>query len=193
MARRRRPLEAVDRCDVTALRPEYDTVREHLQAAIAESKAASRYQALASEAAGKDQVYLAITAANFHGAAYGHAFRAAELAYDLGVALATPHPSPPPTSPPTSPTPPTTDAGPVLDAPPARVPVNMAQALRRARATTTLSQKRLAEQVGLDPSYLSMAEGGKRVPKIEALILIAEALNMNLSTLIALGEGPVTP
>ena len=58
----------------------------------------------------------------------------------------------------------------------------------RARATTTLSQKRLAEQVGLDPSYLSMAEGGKRVPKIEALILIAEALNMNLSTLITLGK-----
>jgi DNA-binding XRE family transcriptional regulator len=176
----------MDRCDVTALRPEYDTVREHLQAAIAESKAASRYQALASEAAGKDQVYLAITAANFHGAAYGHAFRAAELAYDLGVAQGAPcHALPT--------RPPTTDAPPTNAAPSARVPVNMAQALRRARATTTLSQKRLAEQVGLDPSYLSMAEGGKRVPKIEALILIAEALNMNLSTLIALGEGPATP
>lgn len=171
---------------MSALRPEYDTVRDHLQAAIAEGKKASQYRTKAGqEPQASEQAYLLTMSATFDGAAHGHAFRAAELAYDLGVAQGTPRPSSPPTSP-------TTNAEPVLDALPARVPVNMAQALRRARATTTLSQKRLAEQVGLDPSYLSMAEGGKRVPKIEALILIAEALNMNLSTLITLGEGPAT-
>lgn len=172
---------------MTALRPEYDTVRDQLAAALNESAMASTHRRASiiheSDDVARSHEH-ALNAAKFHGAAYGHAFRAAELAYDLGAAQATPRSSPPPTSP----TPPTTDAEPVLDAPPARVPVNMAQALRRGRATTTLSQKLLAEQVGLDPSYLSMVEGGKRVPKIEALIAIANALNMNLSTLIALGE-----
>jgi DNA-binding XRE family transcriptional regulator len=170
---------------VTALRPEYDTVRDHLQAAIAEGGSASYYRSKARhEGDVEQQRYLADTAATFEGAAYGHAARAAELAYDLGVThgmkLGTGSPSA------ASSAAPVTTIQPAL--PSVRHPVDIALALRRARATSTLSQKRLAEQVGLDPSYLSMVEGGKRVPKIEALIAIADALNMNLSTLIALGE-----
>lgn len=169
---------------MTALRPEYDTVRDHLQAAIAEGGSASHYRSKAThESDVEQQRYLADTAATFEGAAYGHAARAAELAYELGLAhgqalgagLPTVAPLPVPVA---------TSAPPVL-----RAPVDMALALRRARATGTLSQKRLADLCSLDPSYLSMVEGGKRVPKIEALIAIADALNMNLSTLIALGEG----
>lgn len=170
---------------MTALRPEYDTVRDHLQAAIGEASGASHYRTKAAhENDVEQQRYLADTAATFEGAAFGHAARAAELAYDLGVThgmtigagspSATSAPAPVAATPPAPPT--------------ARHPVDIALALRRARATSTLSQKRLAEQVGLDPSYLSMVEGGKRVPKIEALIAIADALTMNLSTLISLGE-----
>ena len=120
--------------------------------------------------------------ATFDGAAHGHAFRAAELAYDLGVAQGTPRPSSPPTSP-------TTNAEPVLDALPARVPVNMAQALRRARATTTLSQKRLAEQVR--PRPVVPVHGQKEASacrRSRRSSSSPEALNMNLSTLITLGK-----
>jgi DNA-binding XRE family transcriptional regulator len=170
---------------VTALRPEYDTVRDHLQAAIGEASGASYYRTKVShENDAEQRCYLEEIVATFEGAAFGHAARAAELAYDLGVT----HGQAIRAGVRTVATVPVR----VAASPPApssvRHPVDIALALRRARATSTLSQKRLAEQVGLDPSYLSMVEGGKRVPKIEALIAIADALNMNLSTLIALGE-----
>jgi DNA-binding XRE family transcriptional regulator len=172
---------------VTALRPEFDTVRDHLQAAIAEGGATAIYKGFArDEVRDEQRHYLTITAATFGGAASGHAFRAAELAYELGLSHGQAIRAGAPTAA-TLPAPVPTSAPPVLTVP--RGPVDMALALRRARATGTLSQKRLADLCSLDPSYLSMVEGGKRVPKIEALIAIADALNMNLSTLIALGEG----
>jgi transcriptional regulator with XRE-family HTH domain len=48
--------------------------------------------------------------------------------------------------------------------------------LRDNRQSRQMSQSALAELVGLSPKYLTLVEGGKRVPSLECLIaLMAEA------------------
>ena len=62
-----------------------------------------------------------------------------------------------------------------------------AKAVRIARSIADISQGELADRAGLDRSYLSLIEGGKRKPTMETLQTISEALEMPfpLLTLLA--------
>jgi transcriptional regulator with XRE-family HTH domain len=62
-----------------------------------------------------------------------------------------------------------------------------AKAVRIARSIADISQGELALRAGLDRSYLSLIEGGKRKPTIETLQSISDALDMpfTLLTLLA--------
>ncbi len=62
-----------------------------------------------------------------------------------------------------------------------------AKAVRIARSIADISQGELAERTGLDRSYLSLIEGGKRKPTVETLQSISDALEIPfpLLTLLA--------
>lgn len=62
-----------------------------------------------------------------------------------------------------------------------------AKAVRIARSIADISQGELADRAGLDRSYLSLIEGGKRKPTLETLQTISNALDMPfpLLTLLA--------
>lgn len=62
-----------------------------------------------------------------------------------------------------------------------------AKAIRIARSIADISQGELADRAGLDRSYLSLIEGGKRKPAMETLQTISNALDMPfpLLTLLA--------
>lgn len=64
--------------------------------------------------------------------------------------------------------------------------MNYAKGLRRARERAHLSQRKLASKAGLDASYITMLEGGKRKPSIESVEKLAEALEMPSSLLFLL-------
>jgi|SRR5476649_1968993 transcriptional regulator with XRE-family HTH domain len=66
--------------------------------------------------------------------------------------------------------------------------MNVGKALRIVRAAKTLSQKQLANKVGLDASYISMIETGKRVPSMEVVETIAKGLRIPLYLLVLLGS-----
>jgi transcriptional regulator with XRE-family HTH domain len=65
--------------------------------------------------------------------------------------------------------------------------MNYSKAIRVTRALADLSQRELAEQLGVDPSYVSMLEKGSREVTPEILKKIANKLNapVSLFTLIA--------
>lgn len=65
--------------------------------------------------------------------------------------------------------------------------MNYAKAIRIARSIAGTSQGKLADQSGLDRSYLSLIEGEKRKPTVETLQNISKALNLpfHLLTLLA--------
>jgi transcriptional regulator with XRE-family HTH domain len=69
--------------------------------------------------------------------------------------------------------------------------MDYAKAIRIARSIADLTQGELADRSGLDRSYLSLIEGGRRKPSIEALERIAEALEIpfHLLTLLATEKG----
>jgi transcriptional regulator with XRE-family HTH domain len=56
---------------------------------------------------------------------------------------------------------------------------NFAVALRRAREAAALSQRALARRCGLTPAYLSLLEGGRRMPERPTVERIAAALGLN--------------
>lgn len=62
-----------------------------------------------------------------------------------------------------------------------------AKAVRIVRSIANISQGELADRAGLDRSYLSLIEGGKRKPTMETLQAISNALDMPfpLLTLLA--------
>ncbi|HEP6431459.1 TPA: helix-turn-helix transcriptional regulator [Burkholderia cenocepacia] len=57
--------------------------------------------------------------------------------------------------------------------------------LRRLRRDMHLSQNDLAVQVGLDRTYISLLELGKRSPTLESIVALAAALKISLSDLFA--------
>ena len=72
--------------------------------------------------------------------------------------------------------------------------MNYSKAIRVTRALADLSQRELATELGVDPSYVSMLEKGKRDPSRETLEKIAEKLKvpLHLLILIAAERGDAT-
>ena len=66
--------------------------------------------------------------------------------------------------------------------------MNYGKAVRTIRAARGMSQKELAERVGLNPSYLSLIESGKRIPATNVLEDLAKALRVPLYLLLLLGS-----
>lgn len=64
--------------------------------------------------------------------------------------------------------------------------MNYGRAIKTVRALRGLSQKDLAEQLGVKPSYISMIEGGEREPGRVFLESLSMALNVPLYLLMLL-------
>ncbi|MFO7861604.1 MAG: helix-turn-helix transcriptional regulator [Desulfosalsimonas sp.] len=58
-------------------------------------------------------------------------------------------------------------------------------ALRYFRMNSRISQERLAQESGLDRSYISLLERGIRQPSLTTIIQIAQALNLPPRDLVA--------
>jgi transcriptional regulator with XRE-family HTH domain len=56
--------------------------------------------------------------------------------------------------------------------------------VRRLRAKKSLSQKALADKVGISVSYVSMLERGQRSPPLETIEKMAKALSVPPATLL---------
>jgi len=56
--------------------------------------------------------------------------------------------------------------------------------VRRLRAKKKLSQKALADKVGISVSYVSMLERGQRSPPLETIEKMAKALGVPPATLL---------
>jgi transcriptional regulator with XRE-family HTH domain len=65
--------------------------------------------------------------------------------------------------------------------------MNYAKAIRITRSIADITQKELANRTGLDRSYLSLIEGGRRKPTVATLQTISDALGIpfHLLTLLA--------
>ena len=59
--------------------------------------------------------------------------------------------------------------------------------IRKAREEKNISQKELAERLGVTPPMLSQYETGKRSPRVPTLLKIAEAIDCDPRALV--GEG----
>ena len=66
--------------------------------------------------------------------------------------------------------------------------IELGLALRQRRIAIGVSQERLGELSGLDRTYISGIERGVRNPTIDSLSRIAEALECELSELLAAAE-----
>ena len=62
--------------------------------------------------------------------------------------------------------------------------INIGKAIRYNRKKKGLSQYELAELTNLSPSYISEIETGKKVPSIDTLLNIADALDVDLWDLL---------
>lgn len=63
--------------------------------------------------------------------------------------------------------------------------------LRKARLRMGLSQRGLAEALGLDPTMISHLEGGRRMPSVDSLVRLADELNVTTDYLLGRPQ-PVT-
>src|SRR5712692_5771149 len=68
--------------------------------------------------------------------------------------------------------------------------MNYAKALKVARALSGLQQQELAEAAGLDPSYLSLIEMGKRKPSVTAIEKVARGLGIPTHLFMLLASEP---
>lgn len=57
--------------------------------------------------------------------------------------------------------------------------------LRKARTTADISQTKLSLESGVDRSYISEIERGKKSPTLETLFRLCDAIGIKASTLIA--------
>ncbi len=64
--------------------------------------------------------------------------------------------------------------------------------LRRVRRRADLTQERLAHDTGLDTTFISMLERGRRGPTLVTLWVLAERLGIRPSELVALIEEEIT-
>ena len=56
--------------------------------------------------------------------------------------------------------------------------------IRHYRHLAGLSQRQLAESVGVSKGFISALEGGRSVPNLDMLVLLAEAMNVRAGELI---------
>lgn len=66
--------------------------------------------------------------------------------------------------------------------------MNYSKAIRVARSLADISQGQLADRAGIDRSYLSLIESGKRMPSVETIEKIAQALKLPFHLLSLLGS-----
>lgn len=66
--------------------------------------------------------------------------------------------------------------------------VSLGNALRQVREDRQFSQDHVAEQAGLDRSYISSVENGKRNVSVESLQRITNALGVSLTEILQLTE-----
>lgn len=66
--------------------------------------------------------------------------------------------------------------------------LGLGQAVRDLREKRKLSQAALAKEVGIDPSYLSGLERGRRNPTWTVIIALAKALKTTPAKLVARAE-----
>lgn len=68
-----------------------------------------------------------------------------------------------------------------------RIHINLAfgLALREYRTQRGIAQEALAAAAGLDRTYISTLELGRSTPKLDTMLAISEALNVELSVLVA--------
>jgi len=59
------------------------------------------------------------------------------------------------------------------------------QELRKARNAVGISQEKLALQIGLDRTYISMLERGLRQPTLTTIFLLCPALNLSSVEMIS--------
>ncbi|MFZ0963277.1 MAG: helix-turn-helix transcriptional regulator [Terriglobia bacterium] len=67
---------------------------------------------------------------------------------------------------------------------PSKLLVQFGGRVRELRQATGMSQEALADHCGLDRTYISSIERGKRNVSLENLKVLARALNVNLSELL---------
>ena len=72
-----------------------------------------------------------------------------------------------------TPAPPTGDEG-----------INVARAVRDIRASRSLSQRQLAERMGVPRTYISKIENGKAIPTLSSLERLADALAVDMCVLL---------
>ena len=64
--------------------------------------------------------------------------------------------------------------------------------LREARERKGISQKDMAEKIGVAKSTYSLYESGKREPSVDTIKKIADILNISADTLLGIEEQPMT-
>lgn len=70
--------------------------------------------------------------------------------------------------------------------------MSLGQRIRKRRQALEITQKRLAEDLGVTPQHISVIEQGKRVPSLPSLAKLAEALGVNIDYLASGKEGVIT-
>ena len=62
---------------------------------------------------------------------------------------------------------------------------SFAQVLRRQREVQGFSQEALAHETGLDRTYISLLERGKRLPTLATVVKLSNSLNMRPEEFVA--------
>lgn len=62
--------------------------------------------------------------------------------------------------------------------------INVARAVRDIRASRSLSQRQLAERMGVPRTYISKIENGKAIPTLSSLERLADALAVDMCVLL---------
>ena len=61
---------------------------------------------------------------------------------------------------------------------------NMPGIIKRYRALAGLSQQQLADSMGVSKGFISALEGGRSVPNLDMLVVLASALNVRPGELV---------